>query len=222
MNQDGPRSGLSRRRFLGVGGAALVAAGAGVACGGGGGSGGSGGSGGGGNQATGSSVAAPPTLTGDLAVASLVAGLENLAIDTYEALIASTSDGTLGAVPALVGSVVATSRAQHIEHLAVWNRVLRVAGMAEVDAADAGLKPTLDSMLAQVTDVGGAARLALLVEEILADTYLKAIPTLADKESVRAAALILATDQQHQAVLRFALGEFPVPEPLLVPDKAAS
>jgi hypothetical protein len=60
------------------------------------------------------------------------------------------------------------------------------------------------------------------VEEILADTYLKAIPTLVDRESVRAAALILATDQQHQAVLRYALGENPMPEPIQIPDKAAS
>ena len=157
-----------------------------------------------------------------MAVAHLVAGLEHLAIDIYDALIATASAGDLGSVPAVVGAIVATSRAQHIEHLAVWNQVVRGAGQPEVDIADAGIKPTLDAMLARVADVGGAARLALLVEEILADTYLKAIPTLADRESVRAAALILATDQQHRALLRYVLGELPVPEALQIPDKAAS
>ena len=124
-------------------------------------------------------------------------------------------------MPALVGAVVTTAKAQHVEHLAVWNQVLRAAGKPEVNTPDAGLKPTLDSMLAQVKDVEGAARLALLLEEILADTYLKSIPTLLDKESVRAAAQILATDQQHQVILRLVLGELPLPEPIQIPDKAA-
>jgi hypothetical protein len=203
---------LSRRRFLVTGAAGLVATGAGVACGGGGGDG----------DRTATTVTTAPVLTGDMAIATLIAGLENLAIDAYDALLAAASAGDLGAVPPVIGAVVASARAHHIEHLAVWNRLIRVEGKPEIDTADAGLQPTLDGMLAEVTNVGGAARLALLVEEILADTYLKAIPTLVDRESVRAAALILATDQQHQAVLRYALGENPVPEPIQIPDKAAS
>jgi hypothetical protein len=99
---------------------------------------------------------------------------------------------------------------------------MRAAGKPEVNTPDSGLKPTVDSMLAQVEDVEGAARLALLMEEILADTYLKSIPTLLDKESVKSAALILATDQQHLVLLRLVLGEDPVPEPIQIPDKAAS
>ena len=157
-----------------------------------------------------------------MAVADLHARLENLAIDTYDALLVTASAGKVGAVPAVVGAIVTTARTQHVEHLAVWNEVLRAAGKPEVTTPDAGLKPTVDSMLAQVTDVEGAARLALLLEEILADTYLKSIPTLLDKASVQAAAQILATDQQHQVLLRLVLGEAPLPEPLQVPDKAAS
>jgi len=203
---------LSRRRFLGAGAAVVAGTGAGVACGG----------GGSGDGASDTTTAAVPALTGDVAVANLVAGLENLVLDIYDALLAAASAGRLGDVPAVVGAIVATARAQHIEHLAVWNQVLQAGGKPAVNEADAGLKPTLDSRLAQVVDVGGAARLALLVEEILADTYLKAIPTLADPESVRAAALMLATDQQHCALLRYALGEVPVPEAVQIPDKAAS
>ena len=157
-----------------------------------------------------------------MAVADLHARLENLAIDTYDALLTTASAGTMGPVPALVGAVVATARAHHTEHLAVWNGVLTGAGKPVVNTADPGLKPTVDSMLAQVKDVDGAARLALLLEEILADTYLKSIPTLLDKESLRSAALILVTDQQHQVVLRLVLGEHPLPEPIQIPDKAAS
>ncbi len=205
-------SGLTRRRFLGVAAAAAVGVGVGTACGG----------GGGGGEPSDTTVETLPPLVGDVAVADLHARLENLAIDTYDALLTTASAGTLGPVPALVGAVVGTALAQHTEHLAVWNGVLTAAGKPEVNTADPGLKPTVDGMLAQVKDVGGAARLALLLEEILADTYLKSIPTLLDKESVRSAALILATDQQHQVVLRLVLGENPVPEPIQIPDKAAS
>jgi hypothetical protein len=208
------RGRLTRRRFLGAGAAALAAAGAGVACG--------GGDGGGDDAAPATTTETLPALTGDVAVADLAARLENLAVDTYDALVTTASDGNLGPVPAIVGAILTTARAQHTEHLAVWNRVMRGAGEPEVNTPDPGLKPTIDSQLAQVTDVEGAARLALLAEEILADTYLKIIPTFTDKESVKAAALILATDQEHQAILRFVLGEYPVPEPLQIPDKAAS
>jgi len=207
--------GISRRRFLGVGaaGAAVVSTGAvGLACGGGGGS----------DDGSDSTTPTVPLLTGDVAVADLAARLENLAIDTYDDLIDAASGGKTGVVPALVGAVVTLARAQHVEHLAEWNKVIRAAGNPEVNTPDVGLKPTIDSALVQVTDVGGIARLALLVEEILADTYLKSIPVLVDKESVRVAAQILVTDQQHQVLLRYALGENPVPEPLQIPDRAAS
>ena len=150
-----PRGGLTRRRFLGVGAAVVGAGSVGVACGGGGGD-------GDGPEPT---VETLPRLTGDVAVADLAARLENLAIDTYDELLTTASSGRLGVVPAVVGAIVTTARAQHIEHLAVWNRVMRASGQPEVNTPDAGLKPTIDSILAQVADVGGAARLALLVEE---------------------------------------------------------
>ncbi len=212
MRVAGPGGGLTRRRFLGAGAGAVALAAAAGACGG----------GDGGDGGPGTTVATVPRLTGDAAVAGLVAGLEHLAVGTYDELLTSATADRLGVVAPLVSAAITVAKAQHSEHLAVWNAVLRGAGKPEVNAPDAGLKPTLDGMLAKVTDGAGAARLALLVEEILSDTYLKAIPTLLDKESVRAAAMILATDQQHQVVLRFALGDFPVPEPLQVPDKAAS
>jgi hypothetical protein len=207
-----PETGLTRRRFLGAGAAAAATAGVAAACGGGGGA----------DQATDTTVETVPPLIGDAAVADLAARLENLAIDTYEAMLDTASAGNLGDIPAVVGAVVSTSVAQHKEHLAVWNRVMRAHGQPEVHTPDAGLKPNIDSQLAHVKNAEGAAKLVLLLEEILADTYLKLIPTLTDTESVRAAAIILATDQKHQTILRFALGEYPVPEPLQVPDNAAS
>jgi hypothetical protein len=91
-----------------------------------------------------------------------------------------------------------------------------------VTAPDAGLKPTVDSAFAKVTDFAGAARLALLLEETAAATYLKAIPTIDSPDAAKLAASIQAVDAKHAAVLHFVLGEYPVPDVFAKTALAAS
>ena len=43
-------------------------------------------------------------------------------------------------------------------------------------------------------------------------TLLSAIPLLTSPDSIAAAGSILCIDRQHAAVLRFVLGEYPIPE----------
>lgn len=210
----------SRRRFLAGAGVAGVAVGA-AACGGGGDD--------GGGRAPGSTPAAAgatgPTTTlldGDLAVARLAAGLEKMAIDLYDAAGVATGGGKLGAVPLAVAGYLLTARSHHVEHLAEWNRTLEAGGLPPVIAADAGLEPTLAKMLAEAKDLNGAIGLIEVLEEILADTYLRSILTLEDKASITSAGQILIVDQQHRAILNYLLGRYPAPEPFQVPDKAAS
>ena len=54
-----------------------------------------------------------------------------------------------------------------------------------------------------------------------AATYLKAIPTLTPDTAVVAGS-ILCVDQQHVAVLNYALGEYPVPDTFATTKGAAS
>ena len=149
---------------------------------------------------------------GDLAVATLAAGLEKLAVDTYQAAGTAAGAGKLGAVPPAVGEFVTTAMGHHQAALDAWNKVLKGAGKPEVAAPNATLKPTVDAEFAKVKDVGGAARLALMLEDIAAATYLSAIPTLRDKAAIQQAGAIQAIDMQHAAVLRYVLGEYPVPD----------
>lgn len=160
--------------------------------------------------------------SGDLAVAELAASLEVLAVQTYEAALAAAQANRLGAVPPAVATYVTTALAHHKEHRDFWNTVLKSAGKAEVTAPNAKLKPTVDSEFAKVKDVGGAATLALTLENIAAQTYLKAIPSLKGKDAIRKAAEIQVVDQQHQSILLYALGMYPVPETFQKTDKAAS
>ena len=79
---------------------------------------------------------------------------------------------------------MSTARGHHIEHLAEWNKSLEAGGLPPVTAADAGLKPTLAKMLVEAKDVDGTVGVIAIVEEILADTYLRSILTLEDKDSI--------------------------------------
>jgi Ferritin-like domain len=205
---------VNRRRVLVGGGVAAMAA-ALAACG----------SKNSGTSAGGAGTA-PSTSSGgaanDLAVAQLAAGLEVLAVGTYQAAGAAASAGKLGAVPPAVGEYVKTAMAQHKVHLDAWNKVLTGAGKAKVTQPNSTLKPTVDAEFAKVKDVAGAANLALMLEQIAAQTYLKAIPTLTDKGAIKLAGQMQIIDQQHQAILRYALGMYPVPEVFQKTDKAAT
>ncbi len=69
-------------------------------------------------------------------------------------------------------------------------------------------------------DVTGAAQLALMLEQTAADTYLAALPKLADKMAITTAGAFQSVDQEHAAILLFVLGQYPVPEVFQNPDMA--
>lgn len=80
----------------------------------------------------------------------------------------------------------------------------------------------VDAEFAKVKDVAGATKLALTLEDIAAPTYLKALPSLQSNDAIKLAGSIQAVDQQHVAILNFALGMYPVPDVFQKTDKAAS
>lgn len=154
-------------------------------------------------------------------LAAFAAGLEVLAVNTYDTILDAATGGRLGTVPAAGADYLRTALSHHEQHRDAWNTVLRSAGGPEVTRPDARLKPTVDAELAKVRGFLDAARLALAVEEIAAATYLDAIPSLSSKEAVRRAASIQAVDAKHAAILRFLLGEYPAPDAFARTDKAA-
>jgi hypothetical protein len=194
----------SRRGFLaiaGVGAAGVALA----ACGGSDGDSGSG--------TAGSATSTTPAAKNvDVQTAQLAAGLEVLAVQTYAAALDAATANKLGAVPPAVAEYVTTAKSQHQAALDKWNGVLKSAGEQAVTMPNATLKPKVDAAFAQVTDVGGAAALALMLEQIAAATYQKAIPTLTSKDAINLAGSIQVIDAQHAAVLLFVSGQYPVPD----------
>jgi hypothetical protein len=217
---EGP-TGFSRRKLLiggGVGALALVAA----ACG--------------SDDNSSDTSSGTPTTAGstdstdgsssgggdDVATAKLAASLEVLAVGTYKAALDAATAGKLGAVPPAVGEFVGSAMAQHQTALDAWNGVITGAGGDEVAEPPSDLKATVDGEFAKVTDVVGAAKLALLLEQTAADTYLKAVPTIQDKDAIALAAGLQCVCQEHTAILHYVLGTYPVPDTFQKGDKAYS
>ncbi len=150
-------------------------------------------------------------LTGDLAVAALAASLENLAVAAYGDVLTAAAAHKLGTVPPAVGTFVTTVKAQHTQHAQAWNSAIIAAGHKAVTGPDKALVPTVTQTFAQVTDVAGAAKLALTLENVAAQTYQTAIAAVKATSSVKVAASIQPVEMQHAAILYFVLGQYPVP-----------
>ncbi|MGO9877676.1 MAG: ferritin-like domain-containing protein [Acidimicrobiia bacterium] len=151
-------------------------------------------------------------LTGDLAIVALAAGLENLAVGTYQAGITAAKAGKLGTVPPAVVTFATTAQSHHTAHAAAWNAVLAQAGKPAVTGVDKTVKTSVvDPAFAKVTDVAGLAKLALALENVAAATYLNGIGLIQGAAGIQTAASIQPVELQHAAILNFVLGQYPVP-----------
>ncbi len=167
-------------------------------------------------------TAAPAAGAGDAKVASLAAGLEVLAVSTYKSALDAATANKLGAVPPAVAEFAKTAMGHHQTALDTWNKVLTSGGGKAVSEPPASLKAVVDKEFAAVKDVGGVAKLALLLEQTASDTYLSATKTLQGKEAITTAGAFQNVDQEHAAILRFVLGQYPVPDVFQKTDKAFS
>lgn len=172
---------------------------------------------------TGPATSTVTTLpSGDLAVAQLAAGVEVLAVSTYRAALDAATAGALGEVPDAVAAFVATAMRHHQDHLDAWNGVITGAGGTAVTEPNATLKPVVDEAFGKVTDYGGAAELALQLEQIAAATYNNAQSVLTGRDAIQLAGSIQVVDAQHASILLYVLGEYPVPDAFAKVDLAAS
>jgi hypothetical protein len=158
----------------------------------------------------------------DLKIVNLAAGLEVLAVNTYKAALDAATAGKLGTVPPAVAEFVKTAMAQHQQQLDAWNKVLKGGGAPEVTKPNAKLDPVVAAAFGKVTDVTGAAKLALMLEQIAAATYQSAVPVITDKDAITLAGSIQIIDFQHCAILNFVLGNYPVPDTFGKLDQAVA
>lgn len=167
-------------------------------------------------------TAAPEGGGDDIAIAQLAAGLEVLAVNTYQAAADAAGSGALGEVPPAVATYVAKALEDHTAHLETWNGILTEAGEEEVTEPNADLDPTVQEELGAVTDAAGAAQLALMLEGIAAATYLDALTMLTSDAALDVAGQIFVVDREHMAILTYALGEYPIPDTFASTDESVA
>ena len=162
------------------------------------------------------------SLSGDLAVATLAASLENLAVQTYQAGVDAATKGALGAVPPAVATFATTAQSQHKDHAAAWNAILTKSGKKAITGVDLTVKDAVVTPgFAQVKDVVGLAKFALGLENVAAATYLNGIQhAIKDKGAIQVAASIQPVEMQHAAILNFVLGQYPIPDSFAKTDGA--
>lgn len=179
-----PNASLSRRRFL-HGGTTLSAAAVGLLAG-------------------ASSLAVPrraeASTKQDLRILGSALGAEHEAVAAYQ----------VGAESGLLESdalqLAVQFRSQHEEHVELLATTIRKLGGEPQEPRASYAFPT--EKLKSQADV---LRFAAGLEKGAVSAYLGAVPILGSGELARAAASILGDEAMHWAVLRYVLGENPVP-----------
>lgn len=201
---------VSRRGFI-AGGGLLVAGGAALAaCG-------SSGSTGAGATTT---TAGASGASVDVQAGAMAASLENLAVFAYNAGIQAAQAGKLGSVPPAVVTFATTAKAQHQAHADAWNAIVTGAGYRKITVTDPVVTPSIQSAFGQVKDVAGLAKLALMLEDVAAATYLNGLSVVTSKQAISTAATIQPVEMQHAAILNFVLGQYPAPDSFAKTDGA--
>lgn len=158
----------------------------------------------------------------DIATATHAAGLEVVAMQTYEIAADAVKSRLLGTVPFGVNEYIGTATAHHNAHLNAWNQLLVKADRKRVTQPDGKLKPRIDTELTGVNTLAKALYMMEALEDALAQTYLKAIPTLHSEDAIRTAAAIQVIDQQHLTILRYIVGQYPIPTAFQTTTRALS
>ncbi|MEE1799302.1 ferritin-like domain-containing protein [Streptomyces sp. JV176] len=160
-------------------------------------------------------VADTATYPGDLRTVALAAALENQAVETYRTALAAAGAGRLGSVPPAVSAFVTTAMAQHTDHAKAWNAVLAGADRPAVTGVPLSDREEVATALRKARSVGDVAALALQLEDQAARTYLLSTYSVRNEAVTGTAATIAPVEAMHAAVLRFVLGQYPVPDAFL-------
>lgn len=161
---------------------------------------------------TSGSSSTPPGsgLSGSDAKALAVdASIENLAVAAYTKGIAAAKAGKLGSVPPAVPVFAETARSQHEAHAAAFNAVLTAGGKRAVHEPDPALTPTVTKKFAAVRTVAGLAELALLLENVAAQSYQDDVASFLSSHARGTSASIQPVEMTHAAILYFVLGKYP-------------
>ncbi|HEX3828905.1 MAG TPA: ferritin-like domain-containing protein [Sporichthyaceae bacterium] len=171
-------------------------------------------------------VSATPSVgyTGDLKTVAFGAALENQLANAYQIALVAVGKGTLGKVPPAVGYFVQTTMFQHSEHAETWNTLLKSSGLSPISGVPLSNDRETTDAFGAAKDSVSVAKLLLALEDRAAATYLFAMGGISDHGggAIGTAAIVAPVEAMHSAILRFILGEYPVPDAFLTTTAAVS
>ncbi len=152
----------------------------------------------------------------DIAAAQRKSSAEAMASDTHilNAALAAEHEGVaayqVGAQSGLLQKPVLDLAVQFQGHHKAHAELL-AATVKKLGGVPVGPRQAYDFPVAQLRTQADVLRFAASLEQGAVTAYLAAVPMLDDRELARAAASILGDEAMHLAVLRYALGDNPVP-----------
>jgi hypothetical protein len=148
--------------------------------------------------------AAPSPYSGDLRTVALAAALENQAVSAYQAIDAALRAGKFGkAFPALA-AFVQTATAHHVQHAAIWNKILRDAHKPTITGTPLSGNAQLMSTIGAASDVEAIVSAVQRLEIQAAQTHTAAAGSLTGLgPAVSAAATIAPVEAMHAAALGY-------------------
>jgi rubrerythrin len=140
------------------------------------------------------------SMANDADILNTALGLE------YEGIAAYQVGAESGLLTKPVLDLAVTFQGHHKEHADVLSKTIATLGGKAVSAKEKYTFPV--ETLKTQADV---LRFAAMLEKGAVSAYLGAVPLFGDRDLAKAAASILGDEAMHWAVLRYALGEAPVP-----------
>lgn len=136
----------------------------------------------------------------DVQVLQTAASLENLAVATYTKALTLPFIGGSSANPVVKTFATMTSK-QHAEHAKAFNAAVTKMGGKAQNNPNATYKKVVDNALPGIKGPGDVVSLAVTLEDIATQTYVKNVSQVSTKELRELFGSVAGVEAQHKAVL---------------------
>ncbi|GAB2459739.1 ferritin family protein [Jatrophihabitans fulvus] len=136
----------------------------------------------------------------DVQVLQTAASLENLAVATYKKALTLPFIGGGSANP-VVKAFAQKTQSQHAEHAQAFNAAVKKLGGKEQNSVNPTYNKVVQSALPGIKGPGDVVSLAVTLEDIATQTYVKNVSQVSTKELRQLFGSVAGVEAQHKAVL---------------------
>jgi hypothetical protein len=158
----------------------------------------------------------------DVAALQTAAGLENLAVSTYQTALSLPFIGGSSANP-VVKMFAMKTMGQHSEHAMAFNAAAQKLGGKLQTGPDPKYADVVKQAVPKIKDAADVVGLAITLEDVAAQTYVKDVSLVSTPELRQLFASVAGVESQHKAILLAvqALVKSSEPQLIALPSDAA-